>query len=86
MSELVDWEPDYNYETTKCNKTPEECSKVFAEQVKHLTVGDAIKLNKKERSKMRKVDWDKTIICGVSLGFMASTLYLLLVIAAQITA
>lgn len=47
MNSLVDWEPDCNYETTKCNKTPEERSRIFTEQVKHLTVGDAIKLNNK---------------------------------------
>lgn len=53
----------------------------------NLTVGDAIKLNKGERSGMRKrIDWEKVLICGVSLGFMISTVYLLLVIASAITA
>lgn len=51
----------------------------------NLTVGDAIKLNKRERRKMRKIDWDKTIICGVSLGFMASVIYMLFVIALEIS-
>lgn len=59
----------------------------FKDSYSHLTVGDAIKLNEKERSGMRKrIDWEKVLICGVSLGFMSSTIYLLLVIASVITA
>lgn len=58
----------------------------FAEKYGTMTVGDAIKLNKKERSKMRKqIDWEKVLVCGVSLGFMSSTIYLLLVIATAVT-
>lgn len=59
----------------------------FVKKYGTLTVGDATKLNEKERSGMRKrIDWEKVLICGVSLGFMASTIYLLLVIASVITA
>lgn len=57
----------------------------FKDSYSCLTVGDAIKLNKRERRKMRKIDWDKTIICGVSLGFMASVIYMLFVIALEIS-
>lgn len=58
----------------------------FAEKYGSMTVGEAIKLNKKERSKMRKqIDWEKVLVCGVSLGFMSSTIYLLLVIATAVT-
>lgn len=59
----------------------------FVEKYGNLTVVDAIKLNKKERSGMReRIDWEKVLIYGVSLGFMSSTIYLLLVIASAITA
>lgn len=34
---------------------------------------------------MRKVNWEKVIAYGVGLGFVASTLYLLLIIAATLT-
>ena len=58
----------------------------FAEKYGSMTVGNAIKLNEKERSKMRKqIDWEKVLVCGVSLGFMSSTIYLLLVIATAVT-
>lgn len=58
----------------------------FAEKYGSMKVGDAIKLNEKERSKMRKrIDWEKVLVCGVSLGFMSSTIYLLLVIATAVT-
>lgn len=35
---------------------------------------------------MKKVNWEKTIICGVCLGWMASMLYLMLVLTATLTA
>lgn len=34
---------------------------------------------------MRKIDWEKVIAYGVGLGFVASTLYLLLIIAAAVS-
>lgn len=34
---------------------------------------------------MRKIDWEKVITYGVGLGFVASALYLLLIIAAALT-
>lgn len=34
---------------------------------------------------MRKINWEKVIVYGVGLGFVASTLYLLLIIAAAVT-
>lgn len=34
---------------------------------------------------MREIDWGKVITYGVGLGFVVSTLYLLLVIAAALT-
>lgn len=34
---------------------------------------------------MRKINWEKVIVYGVGLGFVASTLYLLLVIAASVS-
>lgn len=34
---------------------------------------------------MRKINWEKVIVYGVGLGFIASTLYLLLVIAAAVS-
>lgn len=34
---------------------------------------------------MRKINWEKVIAYGVGLGFVASTLYLLLIIAAAVT-
>ena len=34
---------------------------------------------------MRKIDWEKVIVYDVGLGFVTSTLYLLLVIAAALT-
>lgn len=53
----------------------------FAKRYGHLTVGDAIKLNNRKGAQVRKrVDWDKVLICGVSLGFMASVIYLLMTI------
>lgn len=59
----------------------------FMKKYGNLTVGDAIKLNEKERSGMRKrINWEKVLVYGVSLGFMSSTIYLLLVIASAITA
>lgn len=57
----------------------------FHKEIRYYTVGDAIKLNKRERREMRKIDWDKVLICGVSLGFMASTIYMLMVIALTVT-
>lgn len=32
-----------------------------------------------------KINWEKVIVYGISLGWMASTLYLLLLIAAKVT-
>lgn len=59
----------------------------FIEKYGDLTVGEAIKLNEKERSGVRnRIDWEKVLVYGVILGFMASTIYLLLVIASAITA
>lgn len=34
---------------------------------------------------MRKINWEKVIAYGVGLGFVASTLYLLLIIAAVVS-
>lgn len=34
---------------------------------------------------MRKINWEKVIVYGVGLGFVASTLYLLLIIAAAVS-
>ena len=34
---------------------------------------------------MRKIDWEKVIVYGIGLGFVASTLYLLLIIAAAVS-
>lgn len=34
---------------------------------------------------MRKINWEKVIAYGVGLGFVASTLYLLLIIAAAVS-
>lgn len=34
---------------------------------------------------MRKINWEKVIVYGVGLGFIASTLYLLLIIAAAVS-
>lgn len=34
---------------------------------------------------MRKIDWEKVTVYGVGLGFVASTLYLLLIIAAAVS-
>lgn len=43
MSSLVDWEPDYNYDTLKTNM--EEMN--FADRFGDLTVEEALELNKK---------------------------------------
>lgn len=32
QSKLVDWEPDADYETGKCNKTPEEIAKLIVDK------------------------------------------------------
>ena len=32
-----------------------------------------------------KINWEKVLVYGVSLGWMASTLYLLLLIAVKVT-
>ena len=40
----------------------------------------------KTNSKKQQIDWDKVIICGVSLGWMASMLYLMLILTATLTA
>lgn len=34
----------------------------------------------------KDANWDKVIICGVSLGWMASMLYLMLILTATLTA
>ena len=34
----------------------------------------------------KKVNWEKAIICGVCLGWMASMLYLMLILTATLTA
>ena len=59
----------------------------FMQGISNYTVGDAIKLNKEERRVVmrKRVDWDKVLICGVSLGFMASVIYMLFVIALEIS-
>ena len=41
---------------------------------------------KKTIKKNTNVNWEKVIKYGVALGWMASTLYLLLLIAAKVTA
>ena len=33
----------------------------------------------------KKINWDKVLICGVTLGWMMSMLYLLLMIAVEVT-
>lgn len=38
------------------------------------------------KKKSNKVNWEKVIAYGVSLGFMASAIYLLLIIATAVTA
>ena len=51
-----------------------------------MTVGQARKLNSKlGRQEMKKsINWEKVIAFGVGLGYVASTLYLLTLIAARI--
>lgn len=39
----------------------------------------------KKNIKKNKVNLEKVLICGISLGWMASTLYLLLILTATIT-
>lgn len=34
----------------------------------------------------KKINWEKVIICGISLGWMASMLYLILILTATLTA
>ena len=34
----------------------------------------------------KDVDWEKVAICGISLGWMASMLYLMLILTATLTA
>ena len=36
--------------------------------------------------KQNKIDWDKVIKYGVALGWMASMLYLMLILTAHVTA
>jgi hypothetical protein len=38
------------------------------------------------KKKTNTINWDKAIICGVALGYMASMLYLMLVLVAEVTA
>lgn len=38
-----------------------------------------------KRAEAKKIEWEKVLICGVALGWMISTLYLLLVLTAFIT-
>lgn len=42
---LVDWTPEYEYETIKCNKTPEEERKIVDDTVKFIKehYGDVLK-------------------------------------------
>ena len=40
----------------------------------------------KKSIKKNKIDWEKTIKYGIALGYMASMLYLVLLIAAKVTA
>ena len=35
---------------------------------------------------MKRVNWEKVLICGISLGWMAGMLYLMLKLTAAITA
>lgn len=60
--------------------------KEIHKEIRYYTAGGCVKTNREERREaMRKrVDWEKTIICGVSLGFMVSVVYLLLMIAATV--
>ena len=37
-------------------------------------------------NKNSKINWGKVIICGISLGWMASMLYLMLILTATLTA
>lgn len=34
QSRLMDWEPDYDYEIRKCNKTPEELVNLLKKRVR----------------------------------------------------
>ncbi len=45
MSSLVDWEPDYNYDTLKTNMK----EMTFAERFGNLTVEQALELNEKAK-------------------------------------
>lgn len=40
----------------------------------------------KKSIKKNNIDWEKTIKYGIALGWAAATLYLLLLIAAKVTA
>lgn len=56
----------------------------FAEEYGHYTVGQIKRMNRK--STMNKINWKEVIYTGVTLGFMASVIYLLLTITATLTA
>lgn len=60
--------------------------KSFAEAYGSMTVGQARKFNNKVgRQEMKKsINWEKVIAFGVGLGYVASTLYLLTLIAARV--
>ena len=45
MSSLVDWEPDYNYDTLKTNMK----EMTFAERFGNLTVEQVLELNEKAK-------------------------------------
>ena len=38
------------------------------------------------KKKTNKINWDKVLICGITLGYMASMLYLMLILTAGVTA
>lgn len=38
------------------------------------------------KKKTNKINWDKALIYGITLGYMASMLYLMLILAAGVTA
>ena len=61
---------------------------MFANKYGDYSVGDIQKLNKKYNRKqiLKNINWEKVFVYGVCLGFMISTLYLLLKIMAVLTA
>lgn len=38
------------------------------------------------KKEIKKINWDKVLICGIALGWMAGMLYLMLILTASLTA